>query len=84
MPPPGLMDETILFLPLFVLDAKAVMLFPPSDMLAPRTNSSWPPVPLKIRIPMESALIWPVRSTSVALFMAFILWLREMTQGSLV
>ena len=69
-PAPGLRKGTILALPLLVLEANAVIETPPSDMIAPFTKSSWPPVPEKILVPIESALIWPVRSTSVAELMA--------------
>ena len=48
---------TILLIPLLVLEAKAVMLFPPLAMVAPLTKSSWPPVPEKILVPMESKII---------------------------
>ena len=82
-PAPGFSIGTIFGLPLAVLDAKAVIETPPSDIVAPLTKSSWPPVPEKILVPIESAQIWPVRSTSTAELIAIMFGLREMTQGSL-
>jgi hypothetical protein len=44
---------------------------PPRESAAPIWNSGWPPVPLIIRAPNTlSELIWPVRSTESALFIA--------------
>ena len=40
---------------------------PPGDAYAPRTNWSWPPVPLMWRMPSDSEAAWPPRSTCVVL-----------------
>ena len=82
-PAPGFRNGTIFALPLFVREAKAVIDTPPSDIDAPFTKSSWPPVPENILVPIESAQIWPVRSTSVAELMAIIFGFWQITHGSL-
>ena len=82
-PAPGLRNGTIFVLPLLVRDANAVMDTPPSDIEAPFTKSSWPPVPENILVPMESAQICPVRSTSVAELIAIMLGFWRITHGSL-
>ena len=44
-PAPLLSTGTILLWPFLVLEVNTVRDFPPSDIVAPRTKSSWPPVP---------------------------------------
>ena len=61
-----------------------MMALPPGDILAPRTKSSWPPVPEYMRVPMESAHTWPVRSISVAELMDTTFGFLAMIQGSFV
>ena len=51
---------------------------------APRMKSIWPPTPLYIRCPIESAQTWPVRSTSIAELIAIIRLKLRMTWVSLV
>jgi hypothetical protein len=55
---------------------------PPSESEAPRMKSICPPTPEKIRVPMESATTWPVKSTSMALLIAVTLGFRRMTAVS--
>jgi hypothetical protein len=64
--------------------SKCNNVLPPSDILAPFTKSTCPPVPEKMRVPMESAQTCPVKSTSVAELIVVIFGFREMTKGSLV
>ena len=73
-----------LLIPLLVLEASAITAFPPFDILAPRTKSSCPPVPEKIRIPIESAQTCPVRSISVAELMEITFKFLEITYGLFV
>ena len=57
---------------------------PSSASAAPRMKSIWPPTPLYIRWPIESAQTWPVRSTSIAELIAVIRLKLRMTWVSLV
>jgi len=68
--------------PFPVVEGSAMMGFPPSESEAPRMKSIWPPTPEKSRSPMESAQIWPVRSTSMALLIAVTFGFRRMTEVS--
>ena len=50
---------------------------------APRTKSTWPPMPVNCAAPMESATTWPIRSTWMAELMATTRSFWPMTYGSL-
>ena len=52
------------------VDGSAMIGLPPSDRAAACMKSICPPMPEKIAWPIESAQIWPVRSTSSAELMA--------------
>ncbi len=55
--------------PFFVIDVEGSAMndMPPFDIAAPRTKSTWPPVPLYIEWPRDSDAHWPVRSTVIVL-----------------
>ena len=57
-------------LPSAAVEGRAMIGRPSSARAAPRMKSIWPPTPLYIRWPIESAHTWPVRSTSMAELMA--------------
>jgi hypothetical protein len=82
-PAPGLRIGTIRVSPLLVVAGRAMIGLPPGDSEAPRMKSIWPPTPEYMRVPIESAQIWPVRSTSIALLIAVTLGFLRITAGSL-
>ena len=57
---------------------------PPALRLAPRTKSTWPPMPVNCCGPMLSATTWPIRSIWMAELIATTLSIWPITYGSLV
>ncbi len=69
--------------PFFAVDGKAMIALPSRLRAAPRTKSTWPPMPVNCAAPMESATTWPIRSTWMAELMATTRSFCPMTNGSL-
>ena len=55
------------------VEGMAIMEIPPFDKAAPRTKSTWPPVPLNCFKPNVSEATWPIKSTSMQELMETIL-----------
>ena len=56
--------------PFFAVAGKAMIALPSRLRAAPRTKSTWPPMPVNCTAPMVSATTWPMRSTWMAELMA--------------
>ena len=52
--------------PLFAVDGRAMIALPSRLRAAPRTKSTWPPMPVNCTGPIASATTWPMRSTWMA------------------
>ena len=71
-------------MPLLVVEVMARNDRPPSLREAPYTKSCWPPMPENMRVPIESAHIWPVRSISRHELIAITFGFWAMMKGSFV
>ena len=56
--------------PRLAVAGRAMIDLPPLLRAAPRTKSTWPPMPVNCSGPMESATTWPMRSIWIAELMA--------------
>src|SRR5690606_16839122 len=83
-PAPDLRKGVILEIPLLVTEGMAKIGLPPSERDAPRIKSICPPTPEYCMLPMVSAQTCPVRSISMAEFMAVTLGFLRITAVSLV
>jgi len=85
-PAPGVsvaaMREMLPSLP--AVEGNAMIGTPPAERAAPRKKSNCPPIPDTIRVPIESAQTWPLRSTCSAALMATTAGLAWMITGSFV
>ena len=70
--------------PFAAVAGSAMIGLPPAESAAPRMKSICPPMPEKIRWPIESAQTWPVRSISSAELIATTRGLRRISAVSLV
>lgn len=82
---PGASAATMrLTVPFFAVDGRAMIALPSRLRAAPRTKSTWPPMPVNCSGPIESATTCPIRSTWRAELMETTRSFWPMMYGSLV